>query len=130
MAVRIAFIIEQIKLNRGNLAAVGRACRISRQSVFERVARSVPAQRALEEARQTMLDDAENTLYERALAGNTAELIFFLKTQGKMRGYVERQEVTTPMSEDYADPFATIERRIAGIRAARLVEDNSRKLIN
>jgi hypothetical protein len=41
-----------------------------------------------------MIDDAESEIYKQFKKGNTAALIFFLKTQGKQRGYVERQEIT------------------------------------
>jgi Flp pilus assembly protein CpaB len=41
-----------------------------------------------------MLDNAESILYKKVLEGSTPELLFFLKTQGKRRGYVERSEVT------------------------------------
>ena len=50
----------------------------------------------INEARETMLDNAESVLYQKVLAGSTPELLFFLKTQGKRRGYVERQEVSGP----------------------------------
>lgn len=49
---------------------------------------------ALESARETMLDNAESILYKKVLEGSTVELLFFLKTQGKDRGYTERQELT------------------------------------
>jgi hypothetical protein len=49
---------------------------------------------AANEARETMLDNAESKLYTEAMGGNTAALIFLLKTQGKKRGYIERQETT------------------------------------
>ena len=48
----------------------------------------------LQSSRETMLDNAETALYDEALNGNTTALIFFLKTQGKSRGYTERQELT------------------------------------
>jgi hypothetical protein len=44
-------------------------------------------------ARELALDVGESQLMKAVNEGKTAELLFFLKTQGKSRGYVERQEV-------------------------------------
>jgi hypothetical protein len=43
-------------------------------------------QAAMHDARESMLDTAEATLYDKIAAGDTTALIFFLKTQGKSRG--------------------------------------------
>ena len=48
----------------------------------------------VESSREKMIDNVESALYQQALAGNTTAMIFFLKTQGKKRGYVERSEIT------------------------------------
>jgi hypothetical protein len=61
-------------------------------NVLLAVAISEDSEELRQEARETMLDNAETELYEQALNGNTTALIFLLKTQGKGRGYVERQE--------------------------------------
>jgi len=44
-------------------------------------------------ARELALDVGESQLMKAVNEGKTAELLFFLKTQGKSRGYVDRQEV-------------------------------------
>jgi hypothetical protein len=41
-----------------------------------------------------MRDLAEMKLLSAIREGKTAELLFYLKTKGKKRGYVERQEIT------------------------------------
>ena len=40
------------------------------------------------------LDFAESQLHKQISANSTAATIFYLKTKGKKRGYIERQEIT------------------------------------
>lgn len=47
-----------------------------------------------EEIREGLIDEAESALRTQIREGNIAAIIFFLKTQAKHRGYVEKQEVT------------------------------------
>lgn len=49
-------------------------------------------QQAIQEGKNRILDLAENKLATKINEGDTTSLIFFLKTQGKSRGYVERSE--------------------------------------
>ena len=49
---------------------------------------------AAQEAKEAMLDFTEGKLFEQIKTGNMTAIIFYLKTQGKSRGYVERAEVT------------------------------------
>ena len=44
-------------------------------------------------AREMTLDLAESKLVKKIKDGNLGAIIFFLKTQGKQRGYVERQQL-------------------------------------
>jgi hypothetical protein len=47
---------------------------------------------ALVEGRNSRIDFVESKLDQKINDGDTTAIIFFLKTQGKERGYVERQE--------------------------------------
>lgn len=76
----------------GNQAAVGRAYGVTRQAVSKAVAQHPEAQEAARDARESMIDNAESALYRAILAGEAWAVCFFLKTQGKARGYVERTE--------------------------------------
>jgi hypothetical protein len=95
-----ANVLAAIKTAQGNLAAVARAYGVSRQAVQKFVANDPELTEATNEARETMLDNAESKLYTEAMNGNTAALIFLLKTQGKKRGYIERAEVTGADGKD------------------------------
>lgn len=80
--------------NKGNVAAVARRLGVTRAAIYNRINESATLQQVLADARESMLDNAESVLYKKVLEGSTPELIFFLKTQGRNRGYVERQELT------------------------------------
>ena len=49
--------------------------------------------KAVADVKEVALDFAESQLHKQIQEGNTTATIFYLKTQGKARGYVERQEI-------------------------------------
>jgi predicted transcriptional regulator len=49
---------------------------------------------AVQEIENVALDFAESQLHKQISDNSTAATIFYLKTKGKKRGYVERQEIT------------------------------------
>jgi hypothetical protein len=48
---------------------------------------------AVDQIQESVIDFAESHLYKLIKEGNPAANIFYLKTKGKSRGYIERQEV-------------------------------------
>jgi len=78
----------------GNVSMVARTLNVSRTTLYNYIKAHATVKQALDEAREKMVDNVESKLYSKALDGDTTSMIFFLKTQGKHRGYVERQEVT------------------------------------
>ncbi len=87
-------LIKLIDDTSGNLSVVARALNVNRSTVYRFMEKHPTVKQALDEAREKMIDNVESKLYSKALDGDTTAMIFFLKTQGKSRGYVERQEVT------------------------------------
>ena len=65
-----------------------------RGTIHNRIDESPTLRTAIDDARETMVDNVESALYREVLNGNVTAMIFWLKTQGKRRGWVERTEIT------------------------------------
>ena len=48
--------------------------------------------KAVDEINESVLDMAESSLFKQVKKANTVATIFLLKTKGKKRGYIEKQE--------------------------------------
>ncbi len=75
---------------RGNVSTVARRFEVSRTAVLHLVNDRPALQAVLSDAREGMLDDVESVLFTKALEGEAWAVCFFLKTQGKSRGYIEK----------------------------------------
>ena len=62
------------------------------KTVYRYIDRFPALKDVLREARESSVDLAESKLIEAIKNGNLTAIIFFLKTQGKSRGYTERSE--------------------------------------
>ena len=60
------------------------------KTVYRYIERFPALKHVLTEARESTMDLAESKLIEAIKNGNLTAIIFFLKTQGKSRGYTER----------------------------------------
>lgn len=87
-------IADAIREAEGNLSHAARIVGCARSTVHRFVNEKKTVADAYEEANETALDIAENELMKLVKKGSIPAIIFFLKTKGKSRGYVERQEVT------------------------------------
>jgi len=94
MTLTIKGLKAAIEKSRGNISLVAKSFDISRTTVYTFLNKHPEIKQCLADEREKMIDNVESALYNQALDGNTTAMIFFLKTQGKGRGYVERQEVT------------------------------------
>jgi len=85
-------IIEALTAAKGMRTKAAKRLRCSYNTIV-RMINAYPAVAEAEQlARETMLDAIELKAYSQAMQGDTAMLIFMLKTQGKSRGYVEKQQ--------------------------------------
>ena len=79
-----------------SLNIVSTACKvvgISRQTHYDWLKKDDDYRKAVDALQDGVLDFAESHLYKLVKEGNPAATIFLLKTRGKSRGYIERQEI-------------------------------------
>ena len=96
-ALRVAKAIRDAS---GILAGAARRLKCSRSTVSRYVRLHPCCRQARDEAREALLDLAEDKLAKHVRDGELGAIKFFLKTQGRDRGYVERQEFAGPGGQD------------------------------
>lgn len=85
-------VIEALRRARGVKAAAARALGCDRNTVDRYIREYATVAAAYEEANETNIDLAEGHLMKAIDAGNIKAILFYLRTKGKARGYVERTE--------------------------------------
>jgi hypothetical protein len=107
---------------RGNMAAAARQLGCVRSTIHYHVGKRVALQKVLHDVRESMKDDAESALYTAVLAGEAWAVCFYLKTQAKDRGYIERSQVDV----DIRDLDEAIDRELGRLAelAARKTGEN------
>lgn len=86
--------LENHMLSFGNISISCEASKISRQTYYNWYKNDPEFRQRCIDIEERNLDLAEMKLLNAIREGKTAELLFYLKTKGKKRGYVERQEIT------------------------------------
>ena len=91
MAIRaplsVSVVGEALRTCFGNMAGAARALGVDRTTVWRFIKKHNELTDVLESMRETMLDNAETALSKAILAGEAWAVCFFLKTQGRRRGY-------------------------------------------
>jgi hypothetical protein len=96
MAYNQRQVIEAIKDSKGMVYVAAKAIGCNPVTIYN-LAKKIPAiQEAIDIARGEMTDKAESKLFEAVDRGESWAVCFYLKTQGKNRGYIERQELSGP----------------------------------
>ena len=85
--------LQALKLNLGNISQSCKASNIGRQTYYDWVDADEEFKHSCKDVEESLLDLAENRLLEKIDKYDITAIIFFLKTKGKKRGYIEKQEV-------------------------------------
>jgi len=93
-------MVAALTETRGMVYHAANRLRCSAQTVYNYVKRYATVRQAKEQAEGMMLDNAELALNSAILGGQPWAVMFALKTKGKQRGYVERQEISGPEGKE------------------------------
>lgn len=85
--------IKQLQKNMGNVSKTCGECSISRRTYYDWMEDDNEFSFHVSNIDEYILDTAEESLHDQIKEGNTTATIFFLKTRGRKRGYIEKQEL-------------------------------------
>jgi len=85
--------ISGLQEKAGNISKACEAAGIGRTAFYEWLAKDKAFAARFNEVNEAIIDWGEDALKAQMQKGDTTAIIFFLKTKGKARGYVERQEI-------------------------------------
>lgn len=86
----------------GVLSTVARRCDVTRAAIYKFINKPKNKDIAslIKKDGERIIDIAENKLFESIKGGDKKDIQFFLKTKGKDRGYVEKQEIISQSKSD------------------------------
>jgi hypothetical protein len=87
-------IIEALEKSLGVVTTACKIVGVGRTTFYEWLKDDEEFAKQVDDIQNIALDYAESQLHKQIGDGSTAATIFYLKTKGKKRGYIERQEIT------------------------------------
>lgn len=87
-------LLDALEHSLGVVTSACKACNISRESFYRYIEQDPEFAASVKAMDNVALDFAEGSLHQQIKAGVPASTIFYLKTKGRSRGYIERQEIT------------------------------------
>ena len=95
-----AQVVKAIKETKGLVSLTAQRLRCDPETVRNYAKRHDTVALALKEEREAMLDIGELSLFNAVKAGEAWAVCFWLKTQGKKRGYIESPLAVVPVSPE------------------------------
>lgn len=95
--------LELLEKNAGNISKTCKAVNIGRTIFYKWCKQSEHFKKEYENVMENLIDEVESSLMTNIKSGDTIATIFFLKTRGKHRGYIEKQEIEHSMDSKISD---------------------------
>ena len=86
-------ILEALEKSLGVVTVACTKLGIHRSTFYRYYNEDEEFRKAADEMQEVSLDFAESQLFEQMRSGSAAATIFYLKTKGKKRGYIEKSEI-------------------------------------
>ena len=96
-------VADALTAAKGFVSVAARGLGCADNTVRNYIERYAVCKQAVTDARESMIDIAEGRLYQNINSGDNTAIIFYLKTQAKHRGYIERYEQKTEISGPNGD---------------------------
>ena len=88
-----ANLLESLEKALGVVTTACKTAGCSRETFYKYCREDEEFKAKVEDISNITLDFAESQLHKQIMDGNTTATIFYLKTKGKNRGYIERSEI-------------------------------------
>ncbi len=85
--------LEALKKSKGIIQPALNAVKIERQTYLNWYRDDIDFKRAVDEISEYQIDFVEEKLLKNINKGDATSIIFYLKTKGKSRGYIEKREM-------------------------------------
>ncbi|NIQ13323.1 MAG: hypothetical protein GTO02_02600 [Candidatus Dadabacteria bacterium] len=86
-------VLEALEKSLGVVTTACKIAEISRTQFYQWLKDDEDFSDKVKEMENITLDFVESQLHKQIKEGSTSATIFYLKTKGKVRGYIERQEI-------------------------------------
>lgn len=87
-------MIEALEKSLGVVTSACKSVGISRETHYKWFREDLEYNQKVTDLENVAIDFAESQLHQQIKKGNPTSTIFYLKTKGKKRGYIERQEIS------------------------------------
>jgi len=87
-------ILKSLEQSLGVVTVACKKADVPRSTFYKWMNEDIEFAKQVKDIENIALDFAESQLHKQISDNSTAATIFYLKTKGKKRGYVERQEIT------------------------------------
>lgn len=86
-------MIEALQESNGVVTTAIQSVKMNRSTFYKWMNEDEEFKKEVDDIRESALDYVESKMFERITNGSDTMIIFFLKTQGKKRGYIERSQL-------------------------------------